>query len=113
VFEFEGDKRPEDDGGFIRPHPKGPGIDTAGDVMNEEKMCACGKPLHYSSPEIQRLIEEIVRDFGEDLEVVCGEHRWLVPRHFIALHGLKAWELPTLGFKEITDGKPQGDAADG
>ena len=33
--------------------------------------------------------------------VVVDDRAWLVPRHYIALHGLKAWELPGLGFQEV------------
>ena len=28
-------------------------------------MCACGKPLHYSDPEIQRMVEEIIQREGD------------------------------------------------
>jgi hypothetical protein len=64
--------------------------------------CHCGKPLHYSDPEIQRMVETLIRTQGEYLPVTVGERTWLVPRHYIALHGLKAIELPFLGFEEVT-----------
>jgi hypothetical protein len=69
-----------------------------------ERLCRCGKPwLHYNSPEIQRVVEELVAKHGEFIPVRNGEGRcWLVPRHYIALHGIKEQELATLGFEEIT-----------
>ncbi len=71
--------------------------------MSEEKKCACGKPLHYSDPANQEIVQRYVDELGEYERVSVGGRTWLVPRHFIALHGLKARELPTLGFEEITD----------
>jgi hypothetical protein len=70
------------------------------------KMCACGKPLHYSCSAVQLLIEEQIADLGECIKVSLESGRaFMVPRHFIALHGLKASALPELaeklGFKEL------------
>lgn len=63
-------------------------------------LCHCGRPLHYSDPTARRLVERLVADLGPDMEVVAGGRTWLVPRHYIALHGLRAAEIPELGFKE-------------
>ena len=64
--------------------------------------CHCGRPLHYSDPEIQKLVEKIIAEKGEFVPIkVLGGRAWKVPRHFIALHGIRAWEIPTLGFEEI------------
>lgn len=61
------------------------------------ELCACGQPLHYSSPEIREFIESQIRRDGPTLRVeVTGSGVWLVPRHFIALHGIRARELPKL-----------------
>ena len=30
----------------------------------KEQLCACGKPLHYSDPNNQRLIESFIKDCG-------------------------------------------------
>lgn len=65
------------------------------------QMCHCGKPLHYSSKMIQRKVEGIVEKQGEFVPVKIGDRTWLVQRHYIALHGLKARELPSLGFEEV------------
>jgi len=63
-------------------------------------MCACGQPLHYSDPQLQAHVERLVRELGAYLAVQIGKRVWLVPRHYIALHGLAARDVPTLGFEE-------------
>lgn len=62
-------------------------------MAQTERLCPCGKPLHYASPENEAMVEELVAQLGEDVRVTVGDRSWLVPRHYIALHGLKAWEL--------------------
>ena len=64
--------------------------------------CHCGKPLHYDSPQVQNIIQEQVDKHGEFMRVRVGERVWLVQRHYVALHGLIAEDLPKLGFQEIT-----------
>jgi hypothetical protein len=75
--------------------------------MNENakpvKMCACGQPLHYSDLELQQRVEKIVQEQGEEIKVVIGDRAWMVPRHYIALHGLSSVEVQYLGFREVTD----------
>ena len=68
-----------------------------------EVLCACGRPLHYSSPTIQEQMEKIVAASGERIAVTREGRTWLVPRHYIALHGLQSEELPYLGFEEVTE----------
>jgi hypothetical protein len=67
--------------------------------------CACGKPLHYKDPAQRKKVEALVKELGENIPVNVGSRTWLVPRHFIALHGLKSDELEWLpykyGFKEV------------
>ncbi len=69
------------------------------------EMCACGRPLHYSDPKMQRIVQSLVDDLGPDVEVTVGEQSWLVPRHYVALHGIRGWELPTLGFPRVQRGR--------
>lgn len=71
--------------------------------MSEQTMCACGKRLHYTDPLKQEMVQRLVNELGESIPVMTRGRTWLVPRHFIALHGIKAWELEKLGFPEITD----------
>lgn len=69
----------------------------------EERRCHCGKPLHYTNPEIKGLVEEAVSRLGENIAITQAStgRKFLVPRHFIALHGLKTTDLSTLGFLEL------------
>lgn len=66
--------------------------------------CPCGLPLHYTDPEVFAAVERIIAELGPDIVVTVGARTWLVPRHYLALHGLRAWELPTLGFPECNRG---------
>jgi len=63
--------------------------------------CACGAPLHYEDDAARRFIEARAAELGENIVVTVGLRHWLVPRHYIALHGLKAQDLPGLGFPEV------------
>lgn len=65
--------------------------------------CHCGQPLHYTNADTERRVRELVAQQGEFVPVTVRGRTWLVQRHYIALHGIKGWELPTLGFQEITD----------
>ena len=65
-------------------------------------MCPCGRPLHYANPESQARIERMIRTLGPEIPVTILGRTWLVSRHYIALHGLRAADLPALGFPEIT-----------
>lgn len=69
-------------------------------------ICHCGKPLHYSNPNIQNVVEQVIKSSGDEFVSIIihtkGVKRtFRVQRHYMALHGIKAKELPTLGFKEI------------
>ena len=72
-----------------------------------EGMCACGQRLHYSDPAKQKLVEQIIRIAGPMVTITNSENgrSWRVPRHFIALHGIKMIEMPQVatkyGFEEI------------
>ena len=69
--------------------------------------CACGKPLHYSDPNVQETVEGLVRQMGEFTDVVIEGNVYRVQRHFIALHGLTGYELPILavsGTVELKNG---------
>lgn len=72
--------------------------------MAKEKMCACGKPLHYANKSMEKIAQRIVDEQGEEIKIVVEGRSWMVPRHFIALHGIEAAELPSMGFREVTNG---------
>jgi hypothetical protein len=63
--------------------------------------CHCGRPLHYIDPKIQEMVQRYVNELGEFMPVTVGHRTWMVQRHFVALHGLKAKDLPFLGFQEV------------
>lgn len=64
-------------------------------------ICHCGKPIHYASPETRKRAQEIIARMGRHIPVEAGDKVYKVDRHYLALHGLKAGELPELGFEEI------------
>ena len=64
-------------------------------------MCACGRPLHYTDQRTRAMVERLIATNGENVRVVVGRRAWLVPRHYVALHGLQASDLPKLGFVEL------------
>ena len=69
--------------------------------------CACGRPLHYNSADVQATVEKLIQECGEFTDVVVEGKTYCVQRHFIALHGLTAYELPILaaaGTVELKNG---------
>lgn len=63
------------------------------------KLCSCGQLLHYSNPAIEAYIAKLVDDFGETIPVETFDGYFHVPRHYIALHGIKGSEVPELAKK--------------
>lgn len=66
-----------------------------------DQICGCGKPLHYSDTPAGRaaraFVEQMVANYGEFVTItVDGMGSYLVPRHFIAAHGVSAREIPEL-----------------
>ena len=70
-------------------------------MLDMIEMCHCGKPLHYSDSMAEAMVRQLIDDLGPDVKVTVGARTFLVQRHFIALHGLSAEEVPHLGFKEV------------
>jgi hypothetical protein len=54
-------------------------------------------------PQTEALLEKIIAELGENITVTVAGRSWLVPRRYIAQWGLKAAEIETLGFEEITE----------
>jgi hypothetical protein len=70
----------------------------------ENKMCYCGKPLHYNSRDVGMMVEGFVQKLGEFIPIETPDGmRYKVPRHYIALHGIRTHELKGLGFEVIKD----------
>jgi hypothetical protein len=66
-----------------------------------EELCHCGEPLHYTDEVVEAFTKDLVKNLGPTVKVNVGTRTWEVQRHFIALHGLRAADLPTLGFPEV------------
>ncbi len=64
--------------------------------------CHCGLPLHYTDKELEAQVRHIVERFGEYITVEAGGHKYLVQRHYIALHSIKGKDISKLGFREVT-----------
>jgi hypothetical protein len=60
------------------------------------QLCGCGYPLHYVSPDAQAIVERIVRQKGPNISITVGVTTYLVPRHFIALHGIQGDQVAEL-----------------
>lgn len=63
--------------------------------------CHCGKPLHYSDKTLQDKVQKICNELGDFIEVHTPRGSWKVQRHYMALHGIREEELPSLGFERV------------
>jgi hypothetical protein len=66
-----------------------------------EELCHCGRPLHYRRVEDWEAVQRLVDTLGPTIRVTVDGRTWLVPRHYIALHGLRGDQVERLGFTEI------------
>lgn len=64
--------------------------------VTEAELCPCGRPLHYTNPKDEAAVKDLVERLGELQPVHTPYGSAMVPRHYIALHGLYAPELPLL-----------------
>lgn len=64
--------------------------------MPEPERCPCGRPLHYLDPEMESAVRHLVEELGPLVSIVSNEGVWRVPRHYIALHGVRATAIPHL-----------------
>ena len=67
----------------------------------QDDICYCGNPLHYKDDFIKQYMHHIVKTKGRFIKITCNGQTYKVDRHYIALHGIKGHELPTLGFEKI------------
>jgi hypothetical protein len=75
------------------------------DTGTTEEMCHCGRPLHYTDPLVADFTRDLIKNLGPTVKVSVGGRIWEVQRHYLALHGLAAADLPELGFPEV-EGEP-------
>lgn len=62
------------------------------------KICHCGRPLHYTNKDIEAFVDRMVTQLGEFIEIVCENKTYKISRHYIALHGINGSDLDSLGF---------------
>lgn len=78
--------------------------------VDDEERCGCGEPLHYTDPRVEAYMRRLVDEKGPDIlvEVEGDDYGIWVPRHYIALHGIKSGQLVTLaalhGWRADVDG---------
>jgi hypothetical protein len=70
-------------------------------MVEDQVMCACGRPIHYRNHKSQVAIEKLAAQLGPEVEVVVGDRKYAVQRHYIALHGLNAQQLENLADQGI------------
>lgn len=64
--------------------------------------CPCGRPLHYKDKRVEEYVTSIVEQKGVMIKMtVGGGGAYWVNRHYLALHGIKAVDLPSLEKKGI------------
>lgn len=73
--------------------------------MTSPLACPCGD-VHELSAATRVAYENITRGLPPAVLISAGGRAWLVPRIYLAVHGLKAAGLPGLadqyGFEEVT-----------
>lgn len=69
--------------------------------------CHCGKNHIFDETKpVYKWVMKQVKKMGETVWVTSAFNNktYLIPRLYIATHGLKGKEVPSLGFKEVTNG---------
>ena len=72
-------------------------------ATGEVELCHCGKPLHYTDMVIKSMVEVLIEELGEFVPIHARGKTWIVPRHYIALHGVSAQTIHLMGFKEADE----------
>lgn len=75
------------------------------EIYTGMQKCHCGQPLHYSSKAkaIENYINDMCAKHGDYIDVtsMATGKTYKVQRHYIALHGIKGYELDNYGFEEV------------
>lgn len=67
-------------------------------TIESDTYCACGKPLHYASPELEKRVRALVDAGGEYLKVKTDDGRvFMVQRHWLQLHSPSDEEIAKMG----------------
>lgn len=68
-------------------------------MKNLPETCACGKKQHIKPSQLF-LLKHLGYMWGDYKEVqIMGGKKYKVPTYYIIVHGLKAKDLPNLGFE--------------
>ncbi len=65
----------------------------------ELPLCPCGMVHRARDPRVHQYLLDFVVRLGPTVTVTTPTGSWLVPRVWIAFHGLRAWELPALAVR--------------
>lgn len=64
--------------------------------------CHCGRVLHYADRELQATVQKTIDTYGENIAITDWTGKtYLVPRHYVALHGIDDDNLGALGFRWV------------
>jgi hypothetical protein len=96
-----------------------------GDAVSRPYQCLCGQPLHYTDLAVLGAVNVLIQQHGWYVRVTLpdeveatgfplpggrgGKVTYLVPRHYIALHGLKPAEIRRLAEEGIIHTVPEGE----
>jgi hypothetical protein len=60
---------------------------------------------HELDPRVAASLDQVTAGLPERVPVRAADRCWLIPRVYIALHGIRAWEFPAVarwyGFAEL------------
>jgi hypothetical protein len=75
-----------------------------------QKLCPCGRPLHYPNAKTQAYVLKQIEQLGPTINVSTAKGVFAVPRHYVALHGLRARDIAKVaaayGFTRLDGGDP-------
>lgn len=81
-------------------------MSTWAEVMSGPR-CPCGA-IHEFSAETRAVFLRMLLNYGTESKITTPQGTWMVPKVYIAAHGLRADELPHLakvyGFKKVENG---------
>lgn len=67
--------------------------------------CPCKEGFHIVDISVKEwaIVADQIKELGDKMKItITGTQKsYLVPRIYIAVHGIRAIDLPKLGFKEI------------
>jgi hypothetical protein len=73
-------------------------MSAAEPVQTSPPRCPCGE-IHEPSAATRVAYENITRGLPDTVTVATGGRAWLVPRIYVAAHGLAAADLPELAVR--------------